>query len=63
MWSGQTTDLGAGLGTAHVWCDSMRSGQTTDLEAGLGTAHDGVTVCGVDILQTSGQVLEQLMMV
>ena len=41
----------------------MWSGQTTDLGAGLGTAHDGVTVCGVDRLQTSGQVLEQLMMV
>ena len=32
----------------------MWSGQTTDLGAGLGTAHDGVTVCGVDRLQTSG---------
>ena len=86
MRSGQTTDLGAGLGTAHDgvtvqyakwtdyrpwgrswnssrWCDSMRSGQTTDVGAGLGTAHDGVTVCGVDRLQTSGQVLVQLMMV
>ena len=41
----------------------MRSGQTTDLGAGLGTAHDGVTVCGVDRLQTLGQVLEQLTMV
>ena len=41
----------------------MWSGQTTDLGAGLGTALDGVTVCGVDRLQTSGQVLEQLMMV
>ena len=41
----------------------MWSGQTTHLGAGLRTAHGGVTVCGVERLQTSGQVLEQLMMV
>ena len=41
----------------------MWSGQTTDLGAGLGAAHDGVTVCETDRLQTSGQVLVQLMMV